>query len=146
MYLDALREGLIETFVHAGCAVSAPTCGPRLGGDLRVLAAGERALSTANRNFRGRMSHPRSEAYLAGPAVAAASAGLGRPGVLAGAAPSSGLITAQVSRNSSKVIDFLENLRMASIGMMIRCPVVSSRITLRTSGSCATTTPWIAPI
>ncbi len=76
--LDALREGLIETFIEAGCAVSTPTCGPCLGGHMGVLAAGERAVSTTNRNFRGRMGHPESEVYLAGPAVAAASAVAGR--------------------------------------------------------------------
>jgi 3-isopropylmalate/(R)-2-methylmalate dehydratase large subunit len=74
VYLDALREGLIETFVEAGAVVSTPTCGPCLGGYMGVLAAGERAIATTNRNFRGRMGHPESEVYLAGPAVAAASA------------------------------------------------------------------------
>jgi 3-isopropylmalate/(R)-2-methylmalate dehydratase large subunit len=74
VYLDALREGLVETFITAGAAVSTPTCGPCLGGHMGVLAAGERAVSTTNRNFRGRMGHPDSEVYLAGPAVAAASA------------------------------------------------------------------------
>jgi 3-isopropylmalate/(R)-2-methylmalate dehydratase large subunit len=74
VYLDALREGLIEAFVEAGAVVSTPTCGPCLGGHMGVLAAGERAVSTTNRNFRGRMGHPESEVYLAGPAVAAASA------------------------------------------------------------------------
>jgi 3-isopropylmalate/(R)-2-methylmalate dehydratase large subunit len=78
VYLDALREGLIEVFVEAGAAVSTPTCGPCLGGHMGVLAAGERAVSTTNRNFRGRMGHPDSEVYLAGPAVAAASAVAGR--------------------------------------------------------------------
>jgi 3-isopropylmalate/(R)-2-methylmalate dehydratase large subunit len=78
VYLDALREGLLEAFVEAGAAVSTPTCGPCLGGHMGVLAAGERAVSTTNRNFRGRMGHPDSEVYLAGPAVAAASAVLGR--------------------------------------------------------------------
>ena len=78
VYLDALREGLIEQFITAGAAVSTPTCGPCLGGHMGVLAAGERALSTTNRNFRGRMGHPDSEVYLAGPAVAAASAINGR--------------------------------------------------------------------
>ena len=78
VYLDALREGIIEAFVEAGAAVSTPTCGPCLGGHMGVLAAGERAVSTTNRNFRGRMGHPQSEVYLVGPAVAAASALAGR--------------------------------------------------------------------
>ena len=78
VYLDAVREGLVEVFVEAGAAVSTPTCGPCLGGYMGVLAAGERAVSTTNRNFRGRMGHPESEVYLAGPAVAAASAVAGR--------------------------------------------------------------------
>ncbi len=78
VYLAALREGLVETFVAAGAVVSTPTCGPCLGGHMGVLAAGERAVSTTNRNFRGRMGHPESEVYLAGPAVAAASAIVGR--------------------------------------------------------------------
>jgi len=78
VYLDALREGLIETFIEAGAAVSTPTCGPCLGGHMGILAAGERAVSTTNRNFRGRMGHVDSEVYLAGPAVAAASAVVGR--------------------------------------------------------------------
>lgn len=78
VYLDALQEGLIEAFIMAGTAVSTPTCGPCLGGHMGVLAAGERAVSTTNRNFRGRMGHPESEVYLVGPAVAAASAVAGR--------------------------------------------------------------------
>jgi 3-isopropylmalate/(R)-2-methylmalate dehydratase large subunit len=78
VYVDALREGLIEVMIEAGAAVSTPTCGPCLGGHMGVLAAGERAVSTTNRNFRGRMGHPDSEVYLAGPAVAAASAVAGR--------------------------------------------------------------------
>jgi len=78
VYLEALREGLIETFIEAGAAVSTPTCGPCLGGHMGILAAGERAVSTTNRNFRGRMGHVDSEVYLAGPAVAAASAVAGR--------------------------------------------------------------------
>jgi 3-isopropylmalate/(R)-2-methylmalate dehydratase large subunit len=78
VYLDALREGIIETFIEAGAVVSTPTCGPCLGGHMGVLAAGERCLSTTNRNFIGRMGSPQSEVYLAGPAVAAASAILGR--------------------------------------------------------------------
>lgn len=78
VYLDALREGLIEVFIVAGAVVSTPTCGPCLGGHMGVLAAGERAVSTTNRNFRGRMGHPESEVYLSGPPVAAASAIAGR--------------------------------------------------------------------
>ena len=78
VYLDALNEDLIETFVKAGAAVSTPTCGPCLGGHMGVLAAGERCVSTTNRNFVGRMGSPESEVYLANPAVAAASAIAGR--------------------------------------------------------------------
>jgi 3-isopropylmalate/(R)-2-methylmalate dehydratase large subunit len=78
VYLDAVRQGLVEAFVKAGAVVSTPTCGPCMGGHMGVLAAGERAVSTTNRNFRGRMGHPESEVYLAGPAVAAASALKGR--------------------------------------------------------------------
>lgn len=78
VYLDAVREGLVEVFIEAGAAVSTPTCGPCLGGHMGVLAAGERSVSTTNRNFRGRMGHPESEVYLAGPAVAAASAVAGK--------------------------------------------------------------------
>ncbi len=78
VYLEALREGLIEAFIEAGAAVSTPTCGPCLGGHMGILAAGERCLSTTNRNFVGRMGSPESEVYLANPAVAAASAVLGR--------------------------------------------------------------------
>ncbi len=74
VYLDALREGLIEIFIEADCSVSTPTCGPCLGGHMGVLAAGERCLSTSNRNFRGRMGHPDSEVYLSNPYIAAASA------------------------------------------------------------------------
>lgn len=74
VYLDALREGLVEAFIEAGAVVSTPTCGPCLGGHMGILAAGERAVSTTNRNFRGRMGHPDSEVYLSNPAVAAASA------------------------------------------------------------------------
>ena len=87
IYLEALREGLIEVFVEAGAAVSTPTCGPCLGGYMGVLAAGERCLSTTNRNFVGRMGSPQSEVYLANPAVAAASAILGSiasPGEIVG--------------------------------------------------------------
>ena len=78
VYLDALRKGLIEIFIQAGAAVSTPTCGPCLGGYMGVLAAGERCISTTNRNFVGRMGSPQSEVYLANPAVAAASAVMGR--------------------------------------------------------------------
>jgi len=74
IYLQALREGLLEIFVNAEAVVSTPTCGPCLGGHMGVLAEGERALSTTNRNFVGRMGHPKSEVYLCNPAVAAASA------------------------------------------------------------------------
>jgi 3-isopropylmalate/(R)-2-methylmalate dehydratase large subunit len=74
VYLDALKEGLIEIFINAGAAFSTPTCGPCLGGHMGVLAAGERAISTTNRNFVGRMGSPKSEVYLSNPAVAAASA------------------------------------------------------------------------
>jgi len=80
VYLQAIREGLIEAFIRAGAAVSTPTCGPCLGGYMGVLAAGERCLATTNRNFMGRMGSPESEVYLANPAVAAASAILGRIG------------------------------------------------------------------
>ena len=74
IYLDALREGLVEIFLEAGAIVSTPTCGPCLGGFMGILAAGERAISTTNRNFVGRMGHVESEVYLANPALAAASA------------------------------------------------------------------------
>lgn len=74
VYLDALESGYLGIFVKAGCAVSTPTCGPCLGGHMGILAAGEKAVSTTNRNFVGRMGSPQSEVYLAGPAVAAASA------------------------------------------------------------------------
>lgn len=77
VYLDAMKEGLIKNFIDAGCAVSTPTCGPCLGGYMGVLAAGERCVSTTNRNFVGRMGSPKSEVYLANPAVAAASAVMG---------------------------------------------------------------------
>lgn len=78
VYLDALREGLIEIFINAEGVVSTPTCGPCLGGHMGVLTEGERALSTTNRNFAGRMGHPKSEIYLCNPAVAAASAITGK--------------------------------------------------------------------
>lgn len=78
VYLTAMKEGLLATFVEAGCIVSTPTCGPCLGGHMGVLAAGERAVSTTNRNFVGRMGHVESEVYLASPAVAAASAITGK--------------------------------------------------------------------
>ncbi len=74
IYLECLKEGILETFVKAGCAVSAPTCGPCLGGHMGVMADGERAVATTNRNFVGRMGHTGSEVILASPAVAAASA------------------------------------------------------------------------
>lgn len=74
IYLQALNEGLIETFIKAGAIVSTPTCGPCLGGHMGILADGERAIATTNRNFVGRMGHPESEVYLASPEVAAASA------------------------------------------------------------------------
>jgi len=80
VYKDALKEGLVEIFLDAGAAFSTPTCGPCLGGHMGVLAEGERAISTTNRNFIGRMGHPKSEVYLANPAVAAASGVLGRIG------------------------------------------------------------------
>ena len=78
IYRQAMREGLIDIFLEAQGAVSTPTCGPCLGGYMGILAAGERAVATTNRNFVGRMGHPESEVYLANPAVAAASAVLGR--------------------------------------------------------------------
>lgn len=78
VYRAALEEGLLEVFLDAEAVVSTPTCGPCLGGHMGVLAAGERALATTNRNFVGRMGHPESEVYLSGPAVAAASAVTGR--------------------------------------------------------------------
>ena len=78
VYLQCIREGLTEIFIEAGAIVSTPTCGPCLGGYMGILAAGERAVSTTNRNFVGRMGHVDSEVYLASPAVAAASAIAGR--------------------------------------------------------------------
>lgn len=74
IYLQAIQEGLVQTFIEAGAAVSTPTCGPCLGGHMGILASGEVAISTTNRNFVGRMGHPQSAVYLAGPYVAAASA------------------------------------------------------------------------
>lgn len=78
IYKESMKRGYIDTFIDAGCAVSTPTCGPCLGGYMGIMAAGERCVSTTNRNFRGRMGHVDSEVYLAGPQVAAASAILGR--------------------------------------------------------------------
>lgn len=78
VYLQALKEGFLEAFVEAGCVVSTPTCGPCLGGHMGILAKGERAVSTTNRNFVGRMGHVESEVYLASPAIAAASAITGK--------------------------------------------------------------------
>lgn len=78
IYLDAMKLGLLEMFIKAGCAVSAPTCGPCLGGHMGILAKGERCVATTNRNFVGRMGDPGSEVYLASPAVAAASALAGK--------------------------------------------------------------------
>ncbi|HWT27119.1 MAG TPA: aconitase/3-isopropylmalate dehydratase large subunit family protein, partial [Mobilitalea sp.] len=78
IYLQAMEEGLLATFIKAGAVVSTPTCGPCLGGHMGILAAGERAVATTNRNFVGRMGHVDSEVYLASPAVAAASAVTGR--------------------------------------------------------------------
>ena len=74
IYLQCMQEGLAEIFINAGCVFSTPTCGPCLGGHMGILAAGERAVSTTNRNFVGRMGHVDSEVYLASPYVAAASA------------------------------------------------------------------------
>lgn len=78
IYRQAMVEGLLEIFVCAGAAVSTPTCGPCLGGHMGILAEGERCLATTNRNFPGRMGHPKSEVFLSSPAVAAASAVTGR--------------------------------------------------------------------
>ncbi len=78
IYLEAVKKGYIQTIIEAGGAVSTPTCGPCLGGHCGILAKGERAISTTNRNFVGRMGHPESEVYLSSPAVAAASAILGK--------------------------------------------------------------------
>ncbi|NPA51960.1 MAG: 3-isopropylmalate dehydratase large subunit [Aquificae bacterium] len=78
IYKQAMHEGILEVLADAGCLISTSTCGPCLGGHMGILAEGEVCVSTSNRNFTGRMGHPRSEVYLAGPAVAAASAVLGR--------------------------------------------------------------------
>ncbi|MBR4943646.1 MAG: 3-isopropylmalate dehydratase large subunit [Clostridia bacterium] len=78
IYMQAMEKGLLKIFIEAGCIVSTPTCGPCLGGYMGILAEGERAVATTNRNFVGRMGHPNSEVYLASPAVAAASAILGK--------------------------------------------------------------------
>lgn len=78
IYLQAMEEGLLKTFIEAGAVVSTPTCGPCLGGHMGILAAGEKAVATTNRNFVGRMGHVDSEIYLASPAVAAASAVTGK--------------------------------------------------------------------
>ena len=78
IYLKALESGILKTFIEAGCVVSTPTCGPCLGGHMGILAKGERAVATTNRNFVGRMGDPESEVYLASPAVAAASAVAGK--------------------------------------------------------------------
>ena len=78
IYLQAMEEGLLKTFIESGAIVSTPTCGPCLGGHMGILAAGERAVATTNRNFVGRMGHVESEVYLASPAVAAASAITGK--------------------------------------------------------------------
>jgi len=80
IYLQAMKEGLIETFINAEAVVSTPTCGPCLGGHMGILAKGERSIATTNRNFVGRMGHPESEVYLSNPAIAAASAVLGKIG------------------------------------------------------------------
>jgi 3-isopropylmalate/(R)-2-methylmalate dehydratase large subunit len=78
IYLQAMEMGLLKIFIEANCAVSTPTCGPCLGGHMGILAKGERAVATTNRNFVGRMGHPESEVYLASPQVAAASAIAGK--------------------------------------------------------------------
>ncbi|HIJ68346.1 MAG TPA: 3-isopropylmalate dehydratase large subunit, partial [Deltaproteobacteria bacterium] len=78
VYLEAMQEGLLQIFIEAEAAVSTPTCGPCLGGHMGILAPGESAVATTNRNFVGRMGHVESKVYLANPAVAAATAILGR--------------------------------------------------------------------
>ncbi len=78
IYRQAMEEGLFDIFLAAKAIISPPTCGPCLGGHMGILAPGERAIATTNRNFVGRMGHPESEVYLSNPAVAAASAILGR--------------------------------------------------------------------
>ena len=78
IYLEAVNEGLAKIFIEAGGVFSTPTCGPCLGGHMGILAEGERAIATTNRNFVGRMGHPKSEVYLSNPAVAAASAVKGK--------------------------------------------------------------------
>jgi len=80
IYKQALQEGILKTLIEAGAVIGPPCCGPCLGGHMGILAEGERAASTSNRNFLGRMGHPKSEVYLVNPAVAAASAVLGRIG------------------------------------------------------------------
>ena len=81
VYRQCMEEGLMDVFLDANCAVSTPTCGPCLGGYMGILAAGERAIATTNRNFVGRMGDPTSEVYLSSPAIAAASAVLGHIGL-----------------------------------------------------------------
>jgi 3-isopropylmalate/(R)-2-methylmalate dehydratase large subunit len=80
IYRQAMKEKLLDIFIEAEAVVSTPTCGPCLGGHMGILAKGERAIATTNRNFVGRMGHPESEVYLSNPAVAAASAVFGRIG------------------------------------------------------------------
>ncbi|HEY8390293.1 MAG TPA: aconitase family protein, partial [Clostridia bacterium] len=78
IYMEAMKKGYLEIFMNAGAIVSTPTCGPCLGGHMGILAEGERAVATTNRNFVGRMGHPKSEVYLASPYIAAASAITGK--------------------------------------------------------------------